>query len=85
MNKDRAIVIALAGVGFLAAEPEWMDRFVALTGLGAEELKKRLDEPAVLAGVLGFVMSDDAMAEPFCQAETLSPQELLYAQHLLDG
>lgn len=85
MNKDRAIIIALAGVGFLAAEPEWMDRFVALSGLDGEELKTRLDDPVVLGGVLGFVMSDDTMAEPFCRAEGLTPQELLYAQHLLDS
>lgn len=85
MQNDHAIVIALAAAGFLTERQEWLERFMALSGLSAEDLKSRLDDPPLLAGLLAFVMSDDALAEPFCTEQSLTPQQLQYAQHILEN
>lgn len=85
MQNERAVIIALAATEFLTARQEWLERFMALSGLSTEDLKSRLDDPPLLAGLLAFVMSDDALAEPFCTEQSLTPQNLQYAQHILEN
>lgn len=84
MTTDQAVIIALAGAGFLAGQPEWLDRFMAVSGLNEEELREGLAEPGVLAGILAFIMTDDALAQPFCEEQKLPPQTLMMAQQRLE-
>lgn len=85
MNKDQAALIGLAGAGFLAGQPEWLDRFMAVSGLSEEELREGLGDNGVLAGILAFIMTDDALAQPFCEEQKLPPQTLQAAQNCLES
>ena len=47
------------------SQPERLGRFLAETGLGPETLRNAAADPQFLAGVLDFVLRDDATVKAF--------------------
>ena len=58
INRESAENLAISALAFLAADPERLGRFLSLTGIGPEAIRKSAREPAFLAGVLDHVVSD---------------------------
>ncbi len=54
-NSDDAPTIALQALTFILNDPLRADRFVGVTGLTPDNLRGRLDDPAVLAAILTFL------------------------------
>lgn len=84
LTKARAETIALEGLAFLAGRPDDLERFLALAGIGSEELRDRAGDPDMLRAVAEFLLTDDALVMAFCQEQSLEPQALHYATHLLN-
>ena len=78
-------VIGLAALGFLAAEPERLVRFLALTGVTLEDLRRRAGEPSLLAAVLDHLLGDESLLFIFAEAEALHPAEIAAARRKLPG
>lgn len=78
-------VLGLAALGFLAAEPERLVRFLALTGLTLEDLRGRAGEPSLLAAVLDHLLGDESLLFLFAESEALHPAEVAAARHKLAG
>lgn len=76
---------AIAVLVWLAGEPELMGRFLALTGLEANNLRDAAKEPGFLAGVLGFLMSHEPTLMDFCTATDTRPETISRAFHALGG
>lgn len=57
MHQDESndSVLALQVIGFLCADPARAQRFLALTGLEPNQLRARLDDPALHAGALAVL------------------------------
>jgi hypothetical protein len=53
--------IAIRALGFLASDPERLDQFLSLTGLGPENLRAAAQTPGFLASVLDHVASDESL------------------------
>jgi hypothetical protein len=51
--------LALRALAATLAEPRRAERFLALTGLDADELRTRLGDPGLLAAVLDFLESHE--------------------------
>ena len=78
---------AIAALGWLAGQPDLINRFLALTGLEPSGLRAAASEPGFLAGVLSFLMNHEPTLMAFCEGtgerpeavaaafRTLSPQE----------
>src|SRR5262249_36350748 len=49
--------LAVAALGFIAAEPERLGRFLALSGIGPDSIRAAAREPQFLAGVLDHITS----------------------------
>ena len=78
-------VIALQALGFLARDPVRLERFLTLTGIDVETLKRHAGEPELLAGVLDHLLGDESLLFLFCEAEGLEPAGLRLARRGLPG
>lgn len=85
MNTDRAETIALQALAFLAADEQALGGFVQLTGLGLDELRSAASNPEILAGVLDYLLQDEAMLLAFCAAAEIRPDEPGRARAYLPG
>jgi hypothetical protein len=73
VERDAAESIALLALAFVASEDEQLARMLAETGLTAEDLRANAAEPTLLAGVLDFVLADEARLLEFCASTGLEP------------
>lgn len=85
MKTEQAATLAIRALGFLAADDDLLGRFLGATGMEPAELRAGADDPAVLAGVLDFLLADEPLLLQFCQAERLRPEEPARARALLPG
>jgi len=85
MDRSAAETLALKGLGHLAADEESFLRFLRISGLELEDLRRRAGEPELLGAVVDFLLSDEKLCESFITAEQLGPQELHAARRALPG
>jgi hypothetical protein len=84
-RQEAAIDLAVAALGFLAAEPERLERFLALTGLGPQSLRAAAREPGFLIGVLEHVAGDETLLLAFADEGEIDPQDVGRALEALAG
>ena len=85
MSTQQAEIIALKALAFLAADTELMDRFAALSGVSPNDLVERAGDGEMLAGVLDFLLSDEAVLTDFCAAHDIDPEHPAAARQNLPG
>lgn len=85
MNQDAAETLALSALAHIAADPSLLDRFMAASGLDAAALRHSVGDPGFLAGVLDFLMSDEAALIGFCEASSVAHDAPGHARALLPG
>lgn len=84
-EKLTANEIAIAVLGWLSTEPEMMNRFLNLSGLGADDLRPLVLDSGFQAGLLDFVVSHEPSLLAFCSAYGLLPEEVSAAWQQLSG
>ncbi len=67
MNREMAESLALRALAAIAADTDTLSRFLSLSGLTLDELRLRAAEAELLAGVLDFLLSDEALLTGFCE------------------
>lgn len=82
-NREAAEALALAALGFLAADPVRFDQFAALSGLRIDNLRQAAADPGFLAGVLDHLAGDEALLLSFAANRGLEPAEVVRAWTLL--
>jgi hypothetical protein len=82
-SRDEAEAVALKAIAFIAADEELRQRFVALTGCGADEIRARIGDPAFLGGVLDFILGDEPTLLAFAEAADLAPETPMAARSKL--
>lgn len=85
MQQPDAETIALQVLAWLAGEDELLGVFLASSGTAPDSLRARAAEPEFLAGVLDFVLLDDAWTVPAAAAAGVSPDRLARARAALPG
>lgn len=75
--------IAIAALGFIAADPELLSRFLALTGIEPQAIRAAAREPGFLAGVLQFIAAHEPTLLDFATAARLDPEAVLRAMRRL--
>ena len=61
-RREAAETLAIAALGYLAAEPEQLGGFLAATGIGPEQIRKAARDREFLSGVLDYFSGDEAAA-----------------------
>lgn len=84
-SKDEAEMLAISALGFLAGDTGRLGRFLALTGLGPDDLRRAAGEPAVLGAVLGHLMGDERLLLAFAEEAGHPPESIATAHAQLTG
>ena len=82
---DKGAELAIAALGFLAADEERLARFLALTGLGPQSLRAAAGEPGFLLSVLEHVVADEDLLVAFADENEIDPQDVERARWALAG
>ena len=75
-TEEGAEILALQALGWLAGQPERMDRFLALTGLEADTLRAVAGSPDTARAVLDFLLADEDILLDFCEMAQIPPKSL---------
>jgi hypothetical protein len=78
--QDEAEAMALMALTFLAEDPARLGRFLSLTGIGPDDLRRAADAPQTLIAVLDHLMGDESLLLMFA-AENGIAAEALVAAH----
>ena len=74
MNVEAAETLALSALTHIVADEKLRDRFMALSGMDPSTLMASANEPGFLAGVLDFLMTDEAALIEFCARADIAPE-----------
>ena len=85
MNEEAAQSLALEALAYLAADERRLGALLVQAGWALADLRARLSDPVVLAGVLDFLLSDERLVLGFCEATGASPEAPMRARRALPG
>jgi len=83
MTRELAETVAIQALSFIADEPERLERFLALTGIGPGSLRAAAREPNFLLGVLDHLAGDEALLREFAGRIAMEPDEAIRARDML--
>jgi hypothetical protein len=82
-NLENAEALAIQALGFIAADPELMPRFLAITGIEVGSIRQAADEPGFLAGVLQFIAAHEPTLLRFAEETGTRPGDVAAALRAL--
>lgn len=84
-NLPDAEVTALKALGFLAAEPERLQRFMDLSGLDVQAIRASASDAAFLGGLLDYLLADQTLLLLFAESEQIPPERIARIRRQLPG
>jgi hypothetical protein len=84
-DREQAEMLAIGALGFLAAQPEALGRFLSLTGIGLETLRQAAAEPRFLSGLLDFFLANEGLLVDYARQEGIAPEEIVRARTALEA
>ena len=85
VSQDRAEIIGVQALDWLAGNEELLPVFLGSTGASTDDLRANVQEPAFLGSVLDFVLMDDTWVVAFCDEAGLNYNDIAYARAALPG
>jgi len=87
LSTDRAAgeSLAVSALAFLAADGDRLERFLAVTGLGPQNLRGAAADPGFYGSVLGYLVADEPLLLEFAAQAGRRPEEVVRALERLEG
>jgi uncharacterized protein DUF3572 len=82
---DAARELAIAALGFIAGDPEQLNRFLALSGIDPGAIRAAAGEPGFLAGVLAYISGHERTLMAFAAHAGIAPEQIERARQVLAG
>ena len=82
-KRESAEALAIQALGFVAANPELLPRFLAISGIEAQSIREAAREPGFLAGVLQFILAHEPTLMRFSEETGIPPQQVSAALRAL--
>ena len=82
--REVAEIVAIQALSFLASDPERLGLFLSESGIGPQTLRNSAADPKFLAGVLDFILRDDATVKAFAGVSKLTPETVANARETLE-
>jgi uncharacterized protein DUF3572 len=82
---EAASELAIGALGFIAADPEQLSRFLALSGIDPGAIRTAAAEPGFLGGVLAYVAGNERTLLAFAAQAGVAPEEIEKARTVLVG
>ena len=83
MSIEAAEAVAVSALGYVAADPVLLQRFLALTGLDPAQIRQAAGQPGFLAGVLQFVLAHEPTLQAFAGSCGHRPEDVGAALRML--
>ena len=83
-NDNDPVVLALSALAETLRDERRAQRFLDLTGIGTEELKRRASEPMLLTALLRFLEAHEPDLLSVAEAVGVTPEELVRARFRLE-
>ena len=85
IDRAHAETMAIQALGFIAADPDRLGRFLASTGIGPADIRAAAREPRFLAGVLDHLADDESVMLAFARDSGIDPAGIVRAREILSG
>jgi hypothetical protein len=85
MTLEKAEILAFETLGWLAGEPEELQKFLNLSGLDAAALRDAAGSPETSVAILDFLLAHEELLLRFCETAEVKPRDLHLARHVLGG
>jgi len=85
LTLEAAEGLAIQALTFIAGDGERLGRFLAITGIGPDQIRAAAREPHFLAGVLEHIASDERLLTDFAAEADIDPTEVGKTQAALGG
>jgi len=76
---------AIAALAYLASEPDRLERFLSLSGLGPHNLRHAAADPGFLIAVLDYLLGDEPLLIGFAAEQNIAPERVAAARRAMDG
>ena len=83
MTRDLAESMAIQGLTFLADDSDRLQRFLATTGVGPQQIRSAAREPEFLAGILNYLAADEELLVTFAAYAGIDPFNIRRAGNVL--
>ena len=83
-NYNDPVTLALAALAATLCDERRAQRFIDLTGIGKDELRRRLDDPALLGALLRFLEAYEPDLLSVSEAIGVEPRNLVEARRQLE-
>lgn len=80
-----AETLALLALAHVVGDEALLPRFLALSGVGTDELRDRAQDPVLLGAVLDFLLAHEPDLVAFAAAQDLPPTAIARARRALPG
>lgn len=85
MTPERAEVLALEGLGWLAGQEDGIQRFLTQSGIDAADLRDAAGSREMSVAVLDFLLGHEDLLLPFCESLPIAPKQIHMARYVLGG
>jgi len=76
-------MIGVAGLSYLASDPERIGRFLAITGLGPENVRAAARDSSFLPALLDYLLANEKDLVAFAEEMNLDPARVRAAKDVL--
>lgn len=80
-----AEALAVQALGYIAADPVLLPRFLSITGIEASQIRRVAGEPGFMAGVLQFICAHEPTLIAFAETADVAPARVQKALNALPG
>jgi len=85
LHQMEAQKVAIEGLAFIATQPDLLARFLALSGIEAQDIRQAAASEGFLAAVLSFLCANEVDLLAFCRHSHYRPETVSLAVQSLSG
>ena len=83
LSPERAEILGLDALAWLAAEPDGIGRFLEASGVSGAELREAAGSPGLSVAIFDFLLAHEKLLLEFCQSSGTEPALVHRARNLL--
>jgi hypothetical protein len=85
ITHERAEVLALEALAWLAGQADGIAQFLTMSGLAASDLRQAVNDRNLQGAALEFLLANEKLLLDFCDSASVKPPTVHLAHHLLEG
>jgi hypothetical protein len=84
LERERAEILSLEALAWLAGQPDAIAKFLTMSGLEASDLRHAVGDAGLQSSVLDFLLANENLLLEFCESASLKPQAVHMARYRLE-